>query len=441
LIKILIKITESILGPTIGNLGNLIRMPGGCSEQVLITMAPALATTDYLKSTNQLTPGQKANAEKSLNSGYQQEIKYKHTDGSYSTWGGGKGSTWLTAFVCKIFNQASDHIYIDRNVIKQGFNWVASKQSANGEFPEVGQVAHREMQGEAAKGIPLTGFTLVAFLENTKTAKRLGDNEFDKYKSNIDRAANFLANNLQSSGDVYAVAIATYALLLHGHPKADTFFEKLKGMSRTSNEMTYWKKSGGAGTSSVDRETTGYALLAYLEAAKTKDAILEEAKPIMKWLVNERNAKGGFQSTQETVVGLQALSQIAKLIYDPNTDLHVYIGNDEIRGKRSLPVGSKNVDIKMKGQGVGLVQVSYQYNVISSEAELTSKFEINPEAEKVSSGTKLNLKVCTRFRGDGSVQRTNMGMMEIAFPSGFAYDLATMKGLIGQYKIDVIPYN
>lgn len=44
---------------------------------------------------------------------------------------------------------------------------------------------------------------------------------------------------------------------------------------------------------SLDVETTGYALLIYVHRSLTQDAI-----PIMRWLVRQRNQNGGFQSTQ-----------------------------------------------------------------------------------------------------------------------------------------------
>lgn len=43
--------------------------------------------------------------------------------------------------------------------------WLAEKQSANGSFPEVGTVSHRDMQGGAARGLALTAYVLSAFLE------------------------------------------------------------------------------------------------------------------------------------------------------------------------------------------------------------------------------------------------------------------------------------
>lgn len=72
----------------------------------------------------------------------------------------------LTAFVAKSFRQATEYITIDNKVIDEALQWLSNNQAANGSFPEVGRVSHRDMQGGAAKGLALTAFTLIAFLEN-----------------------------------------------------------------------------------------------------------------------------------------------------------------------------------------------------------------------------------------------------------------------------------
>lgn len=72
----------------------------------------------------------------------------------------------LTAFVAKSFRQAAPYINVEDKVIQDALHWLHTNQAANGSFPEVGHVSHRDMQGGAAKGLALTAFTLIAFLEN-----------------------------------------------------------------------------------------------------------------------------------------------------------------------------------------------------------------------------------------------------------------------------------
>ena len=62
--------------------------------------------------------------------------------------------------------QAQPYLNNEDRVINDALEWLSANQAVNGSFPEVGKVSHTDMQGGAAKGIPLTAYVLLAFLEN-----------------------------------------------------------------------------------------------------------------------------------------------------------------------------------------------------------------------------------------------------------------------------------
>lgn len=72
----------------------------------------------------------------------------------------------LTAFVARSFRQAQPYVTIEDRVIDDALQWLSANQAVNGSFPEVGKVSHTDMQGGAGKGVPLTAYVLLAFLEN-----------------------------------------------------------------------------------------------------------------------------------------------------------------------------------------------------------------------------------------------------------------------------------
>lgn len=63
---------------------------------------------------------------------------------------------------------------------------------------------------------------------------------------------------------------------------------------------------------------TAYGLLAILEAGLYADGL-----PVLKWLLNQRNDHGGFQSTQDTILGLRALSKFAERISTANNNVQI----------------------------------------------------------------------------------------------------------------------
>ena len=77
--------------------------------------------------------------------GYQRQLRYRHQDGSYSSFGQNRyyssnydvGSTWLTAFVMKSFAQAKPYVFIDSTLQAATSNFFGRNQDIDGCFPRV----------------------------------------------------------------------------------------------------------------------------------------------------------------------------------------------------------------------------------------------------------------------------------------------------------------
>ncbi|XP_055641122.1 thioester-containing protein 1 allele R1-like isoform X6 [Toxorhynchites rutilus septentrionalis] len=437
--RIEVAVIGDILGSTIQNLDSLIRMPYGCGEQNMLNFVPNIVVLDYLKNTNQLTSKIETKAKKFMESGYQRELTYKHDDGSFSAFGSSdkSGSTWLTAFVARSFKQAANHISVDENVIDRALEWLGSKQAANGSFPEVGVVSHKDMQGGSGQGIALTAYTLIAFLENK--------NLIPKYRNVIDKALDYIVRNTEGLEDNYALALAAYALLLAEHSSKDYILAQLDTKATTEGDTKWWHKPIPESDSknpwyhkpnSVNVEMSSYGLLAFLEADLDTDAL-----PIMKWLIAQRNEKGGFQSTQDTVVGLQALAKLAAKISSKNNDVTIVVTYNEnqqremkvnaennlILQKFELPSSAKNIDVKATGSGFAVFSLSYKYNMnVTGE---WPRFVLDPQVNKNSNQDYLHLSVCTSFVPTTGQNSSNMAVMEVGFPSGFTADTDTLPSL------------
>jgi CD109 antigen len=398
----------------------------------MLNFVPNIVVLDYLTTLNKLTPEIEAKAKKYMESGYQRELTYKHDDGSYSAFGKSdkSGSTWLTAFVAKSFHQAAKYILVDKNIINEALEFLSKVQTTNGSFPEVGHVSHKDMQGGSSDGIALTAYTLITFLENQNSTKT--------YQATIDKALSFITQNVDSLNDTYALAIANYALQLAKNNLRDSLLSQLESKAENKNELKYWTKEipksdesspWNDQPSSVNVEMTAYALQAFIEADQVSSAV-----PIMKWMVTQRNENGGFISTQDTVVGLQALSKLAMNIYAPNsqvqislkhsdgdvTNLNVNEQNALILQKYEIPSYARGFEVTAKGRGFSILQLSYKYNVnVTGE---WPRFIIDAKVHENSNKDFLHLIVCTSFVPDDSAEKSNMAVMEVSFPSGYTFD-------------------
>ena len=76
-------LTGSYLAQTLDGRENLLQMPYGCGEQNMILFAPNIFVARYLEATGQLKPEVMAKAEHLMITGYQRELTYRRSDGSF----------------------------------------------------------------------------------------------------------------------------------------------------------------------------------------------------------------------------------------------------------------------------------------------------------------------------------------------------------------------
>lgn len=67
-------------------------------------------------------------------------------------------------------------------------------------------------------------------------------------------------------------------------------------------------------------ETTAYALLTLQSVGNDSECL-----SILKWLLNQRNDQGGFEGTQDTIVGIEALASFATKISTKNNKININI--------------------------------------------------------------------------------------------------------------------
>ncbi|XP_011502894.1 PREDICTED: CD109 antigen-like [Ceratosolen solmsi marchali] len=433
-----ISAVGDMLGPSIPNLAKLIKMPFGCGEQNMLNFVPNIVILDYLTNTNQLSPAIESKAIRYLETGYQQELTYRHADGSFSAFGktDPSGSTWLTAFVAKSFKQAEKYITVEEKIVSDALKWLAEKQAANGSFPEVGTVSHRDMQGGAGKGLALTAYVLSAFLEAESFESR--------YRNVIYKGVEYVVRNMQNLEDNYALSICTYVLSLARNAYEDEAFRLLESRATIKDGQKWWSKPVPKNdknpwyvlSRSADVEMTSYALLTYLRKNQLSDATI-----IMKWLVKQRNVEGGFSSTQDTVVGLYALAKLGEKMRTSVYDVQLRITTD-IGEQKEININSRNfmivqkhilfgktrsINITASGTGFALVQLSSRYNLNVTGA--FPLFTLDPQVDTISTNDHLQLSICSGFISTKEVNESNMAVMEVSFPSGFTVDQDALPSL------------
>uniref|UniRef100_A0A914DPR9 Uncharacterized protein n=1 Tax=Acrobeloides nanus TaxID=290746 RepID=A0A914DPR9_9BILA len=435
--KARIDVIGDIMGPVLANIERLVQMPFGCGEQNMITLVPNIVVLRYLKATQRASPQLEAKAVKFMESGYQRELTYKRDDNSFAAFGQSEshGSTWLTAFVVRSFKQASQFIFVDENILQKSIAFLnAQQQQENGAFAERGEVHHKDMQGGASEGgLALTAYVLIALLENHV------QNE---------KAVAYLENHLGDiKEDPYALAITAYALQLAGSQKKKAVLEMLEKHQVTGSDGSiHWSSKVGdkpkTGDTTqyfyqprpVDVEMTAYALLTYMALGDT-----EKGLPIVRWLTSQRNAYGGFSSTQDTVVALQALGAYAERAYSPTFNVSIKARNGA--DNQAFSVNPENaivlqsyelsnlddpIELEANGNGVVFAQVQYAYNRQVHRDDVP--FFCTKEVREARGGNRLQLDLCCNYTKTG---RSNMAVAEIDSISGYKFDNEELDKLTG----------
>uniref|UniRef100_A0A667YWP9 Alpha-2-macroglobulin-like protein 1 n=1 Tax=Myripristis murdjan TaxID=586833 RepID=A0A667YWP9_9TELE len=311
------KASVSVLGDLMGramqNLDRLLAMPYGCGEQNMVLFAPNIFILNYLKSTGQLTKEIQDRATRFLESGYQRELTYKHDDGSYSAFGKSdeSGNTWLTSFVMKSFGGAKPYIFVDPKHIADARKWLASHQRQDGCINSVGKLFHNGMKGGVSDDVSLTAYITAAMLE---LDANVTEPVVEKCLGCLKAAVAGQLDNL------YTTALLSYTFTLAGDEETRSkLLTYLHQKANTEGGTRHWERAGASAKrlDSLEVEMTSYVLLALLSGPAMPEFSLDYSSAIVRWLAQQQNAYGGFSSTQDTVVALQALAKYGAATYSP----------------------------------------------------------------------------------------------------------------------------
>jgi CD109 antigen len=455
-----ITVTGDLIGSSLYSLGSLLDYPTACGEQAMAKMAPVLYIAQYLNATSQLTKATRKTISDLLEAGYQRQLTYKRQDGGFSPFGNrdGSGNTWLTAYVSSVLNQAQALTYIDPDLLINAVDWLVQRQNKDGSFSEFGNVLDSSTQGTGS-GPSLTAFVLLSLIQNSPLSSLHCTPRVECYRTyqwgNATANAKRNLENLVDSGSVknqFSLALVSYALTVAGSSKADNALTKLEKFAHREGGLLYWADNSTvtSGQSSkwriwqppreqtrpINILITSYAILAYTAQGKVK-----EAYPAVQWLSSQRNPSGGFASTQDTSVGLQALAAFATKSIRTDTDLNVVVTNNaninqfHIDKKNALVYQIKElskapakVDVAIIGLGFVLVEIAVNLHV--SKELSSSSFDVSTVLldDDIDS---FNLMVCTKYLWDVD---SGMVVQAISIPSGFTPDLNSLGNVAGLKK-------
>uniref|UniRef100_A0A667I3L7 Complement C3 n=1 Tax=Lynx canadensis TaxID=61383 RepID=A0A667I3L7_LYNCA len=423
-------------------LKNLIVTPSGSGEQNMKSMTPTVIAVHYLDQTEQwdkLGPTKRKEALQLIRKGYSQQLAFRQDNSAFAAFQNRKASTWLTAYVVKVFSLAANLIVIQADVICGAVRWlILQRQKPDGVFQEDSPVIDQEMTGgyqeNKEKDVSLTAFVLIALEE----AKDICNDQFNSLERSMDKAGDYLEAHYRNLRRPYSVAIAGYALAQLGRLEKD-LLEKF--LSTATGE---WQP----GEKLYSMEATSYALLALL-VLKEFDSVL----PVANWLKEQREYGGilhRYGSTQATYMVFQALAQFQKDVPDHkdlNLDVSIQLPSHssvikyrilwESASLQRSAETKKNEDfvVTAKGKGQGTLSVVTMYHAKLKSKHTCKKFDLRVDIRRAPEDAlnTMILDICTRYLGD---QDATMSILDISMMTGFSPDtgdLHQLSNVIGRY--------
>ncbi|KAH1176297.1 hypothetical protein KIL84_021031 [Mauremys mutica] len=403
--EVFISVQGDLLGETLvgglqgSTLQKLITLPNGCVEQNIFSVTPNIILTHYLDTTkqwDQIGVELRDQAVQNIAHGYTRQRGYRERDGSYKPYQGSTGSTWLTAYILKVFAMALPlGTRIDPSELCASARWlIGQRQEASGCFREDAAIYTRAMQGGyhgSNADASLTAFVLVAL----KEAESICRNHVNELPHGLQKAQGYLESRLRSLQNPYSVAISSYALALVNSPLANAVLDDF-----ASHNRTHWPVDQHTARSLYSIEATAYGLLQKLTLGR-----FEETHPIVRWLVESREFGGGYESTQTTVIGMQALAQYrAAIPPEQAVDLKVQVSVPTRRLTERWDIDNTNaylqrssskkfyaqedLNITASGTGTGTVTLLTVYHTLPPARELECQaFWLAVSVEEVPEGT------------------------------------------------------
>ncbi|XP_030637168.1 complement C3 [Chanos chanos] len=448
-----VNIRGNLLADTIDNsitddsLASLIRMPGGCVEQNLASITLPLIAAHYLDRSKQwesVGAERRVEALKYIQKGYEKQLMYRKKDGSYPPYRKEGTSTWITAYVVKVFSMAYPFISVNEDHLCGPLQYLLNyKQNSQGYFTEDNPVFTTSMTGGiqgAESRATLTAFVLIAMAEAQDAVNCPMPGV--KADSGFRRAAQYLKQQFPTLKRPYSVAIACYALAM-----ANQGCMKSQLLKSASPDHTHWPDSDN---SLYALEATGYALLALV-----KGGHMEEAAKPFRWLNEKRRRGGGYGSTQPTMVVLQGLSEyLVKKPPPQNLNLRVALsipGRKDVKwffdpklayvARSSRVPLDQDFQVKASGNGQGILEVVTVYNELPDVHEKKSCKGFDLDVSITETNEKPPEDVEKSFRLTISVRSleqrpVRMVILDIGIPTGFEpenKDLELLTNAVDRY--------
>ncbi|XP_073408998.1 ovostatin-like [Dendrobates tinctorius] len=435
-----------LCGLPLRNLQDLVQKPYGCGEQNLARMAPIPPVLDYLNSTGQLTEDTYQKAKAYMTEGYYRHLSYT-SGGAYRLFQNSIESvnSMLTAYSFKTFEKAKKYIYIDETRQQQTLIWLENAQRLdNGCFQSQGRL-FTVQESETDRDLYYTAYVAIALLES----------DYSLGHTLLTGALECLKNASKSKQKIYDQAIMLYAFTLANLTEySQPLLENLMSKAKVEAGTIHWEREDAPPRKAVpfflppyrspELEVTAYILLSMAaDPIVTKESLTKMAQVSM-WLARQQNSHGGYVSTWDTVVVIQALASFAKLLYTPNSQQTVVVRKDNgdvatfnlnkdnrlVVQREALPETNGDYILDVSGTGWSMILTTVAYNIPVPKENSAFSLSILASSDNCVNGVAYSYNLNFKLSYNGAHNESNMAIVKARMLSGYSVDYSSVNKLV-----------
>jgi len=446
--RVIIKVYPGSFSQLVEGMENIFQMPYGCFEQTSSTTYPNVLALDYLKATGKRNPEVEAKAKQYIHLGYQRLLGFEVKHGGFDWYGRGPANELLTAYGLLEFQDMARVHEVDPDLIRRTRLWLLDRRDRDGSWTTASKDRHFRGAGNSAYAVT----AYIAWSVFYDGAAHDVSEQTRRY---------LLSVPADRISDPYVLAITCNALLAIDPKGSDVnaYLDRLDALRRASQDgkKVWWEQDQnsetmfhGRGTSG-SVETTGLAVLARIKAKR--DAGL--TRGALTWLVEQKDGRGTWHSTQATVYALKSLiAGTTNLGGEKERQFEVSLGNmkeslqvaaDQAEVLQQLDLtpglkpGTQTLRLKETSDTAATYQVVYRYHVPKQEAKEKEPLSVDLAYDRSELRVNETLKVTATVRNNRSAAAP-MVMLDLPIPAGFkitSEDLAKLveKGTIDRYQI------
>ncbi|EHH66052.1 hypothetical protein EGM_02955, partial [Macaca fascicularis] len=324
-------------------------------------------------------------------------------------------------------------IFVEHSHIRDALTWLSRRQKADGCFEGSGSLLNNAIKGGVNDELTLSAYITIALLEMPLPATAV-------VRSALSCLETAWSSTSEDQGSlVYTKALLAYAFALAGNKvKGRELLESLNREAVKEGKSCYSKTFYSQPRApSAEVEMTSYVLLTYLTvqpAPSSED--LSVASRIVKWITKQQNPQGGFSSTQDTVVALQALSKYGTATFSKSEkaalvtiksshtfskDFQVDDGNRLVLQEVRLPELPGEYSTTVSGSGCVYLQTCLRYNILpKKEGKAPFALQVNTlptNCDGVDAHRKFQIHINISYTGDRP--SSNMVIVDVKMVSGF----------------------